>query len=279
MAEQTRVILLTGATDGLGRALAERLSSRTGTTLILHGRSAERLAALADELGGAGAAVHTAIADFTDLAQVHALAAQVAELTDHLSVLVNNAGIGAGDGTREVSADGHELRFAVNHLAAFALTNDLVPLLERGAPSRVVNVASLGQSPVDLDDLALTRDYEGHRAYTRSKLAMVAAGFALADRLDSSRVTVNSLHPASFMPTKMVLDSGAQPIDTLESGVEATLRLVLDPALDGVSGEFFKGTESARALEQAYDHDFRNRLWDASVRLTTPRAAEHINAT
>lgn len=131
-----RVILLTGATDGLGRALAQSLAGEPDTTLILHGRDPGRLAELASSFQGAAATVHTVRADLSDLAQVRGLAKDVAALTERLSVLVNNAGIGSGepDGReRRVSADGYELRFAVNHLAAFALTQHLLPLLEAGA--------------------------------------------------------------------------------------------------------------------------------------------------
>src|SRR5699024_8724959 len=136
-----------------------------------------------------------------DLAQVRAMPDAVADLTDRLDVLVNNAGIGSGaDDTRELSADGYELRLAVNHLAPFALTLRLLPLLEVGAPSRIVNVASGAQQVPDLDDLHLVHGYSGSRAYAQSKLAMITAGFVLSGKLPPEVVTVNSLHPATLMP-------------------------------------------------------------------------------
>jgi NAD(P)-dependent dehydrogenase (short-subunit alcohol dehydrogenase family) len=210
--------------------------------------------------------VLTVRADLSVLAEVHALADEVAGLTDRLDVLVNNAGVGYGD--RTLTVDGNELRFAVNHLASFALTRRLLPLLTAGAPARVVQVASLGQSPIDFDDLTLAHDYSGTRAYGVSKLAMITAGLAFAARLPASDVTVNSLHPGTYMPTKMVMDTIGYSIDTLETGVESVLHLVRDPALVGVTGRFYDRLREARASEQAYDPAIQQRLWDVSVALT-----------
>lgn len=265
-------IVITGATDGLGRALAGRLADRENVTLFLHGRSAEKLADVAAELEGSAARVEILPpADLSRLAQVHALAAAIADRADRLTVLVNNAGVGgkALEGpSATLTEDGHELAFAVNHLAAFALTNDLLPLLDQGAPSRIIHVASLGQAPIAFDDLTLREDYSGHRAYAQSKLAMIAAGLVLAARLDPNRTTVNSLHPATFMPTRMVLETGDKPIESLESGVEATLRLISDPDVKGVTGQFFKTLEPVRARDEAYDREIQQRIWDVSVALT-----------
>lgn len=271
----TRVIVLTGATDGLGRALADTLADRPATRLILHGRNPDRLAALRAELADRPAEVTTVRADLSELAQVHRLADEITALTDQVTVLVNNAGVGGGepDGDdRRLTADGNELRFAVNHLAAFALTRRLLPLLAAGAPARVVNVASLGQAPIAFDDLTLAHGYDGMRAYCQSKLAMITTGFDLAARLPADQVTVNSLHPATYMPTKMVLQSVGHSVDTLETGVAATLRLIDDPALDGVTGRFYDRTREARALPDAYDADLRRRLWDVSEQLTARRS-------
>lgn len=266
-----RVIVLTGATDGLGRALAGRLATEPSTHLILHGRSAERLDALRGELAGQPAHVETVRADLAELAQVRRLADDIAGLTDHITVLVNNAGVGAGepDGTtRRLSIDGNELRFAVNYLAPFALTQRLLPLLDAGAPARIVNVASIGQNPIDFADPTLARGYTGQRAYGQSKLALITYGLALAKRLDPARVTVNSLHPATYMPTKMVLDSVGHSIDTLDTGLASTLRLIRDPALDSVTGRFYDRTAEARALPEAYREKAQQNLWHLSEQLT-----------
>lgn len=267
----TKTILITGATDGLGRGLADRLAT-DGAALILHGRDPDKLDDVATEIGDAhgGRRPRTVVADLADLDQVRRLAAEVRATTDRLDVLLSNAGIGSGypdSRERQSSADGHELRFAVNYLAGLLLTLGLLPLLRDSAPARVVNVASIGQHPIDFDDVMLERDYGGARAYGQSKLAQIMAGFELAERLPASEITVNSLHPATYMPTKIVLEERGQHADSLEQGVDATHRLVCDPELREVTGRFFDRTEEASANTQAYDAEARAELWRLSLEL------------
>ncbi|GAA5200194.1 SDR family NAD(P)-dependent oxidoreductase [Rugosimonospora acidiphila] len=275
---QPRTVLITGATDGLGRALADRLAAG-GTTLILHGRDRDRLDRAADEIRDAHRVPRprTVLADLAELAQVRRLAADVRAVTDRLDVLVSNAGIGGGepDGrTRRTSVDGYELRFAVNYLAGFLLTVELLPLLRRSAPARVVNVASIGQHPLDFDDLMIERGYSGGRAYGQSKLAQIMSGFELSRRVPAAEVTVNSLHPATYMPTKMVLKEIGYHIDELDEGVAATERLVTDPAVAGTTGRFFDRTRDTRPNAQAYDDHARARLWARSLDLVGLRDTE-----
>ncbi len=266
------VVLVTGATDGLGRGVARQLAA-DGATVHIHGRDPERLATTAAEIERetGNRPVQSHLADLASLEQVRTLADEVERSTDRLHVLVNNAGIGSGKPeltTRQESSDGIELRFAVNYLAGFVLTLRLLPLLRRSAPARVVNVASIGQAPLDFDDPMLERSYDGKRAYSQSKLAQISFGVELAERLDGSGVTVNSLHPSTFMPTKMVLEQYGNPIDTLEAGIEATVRLATAPELDGVSGRFFDRQAEAAADSQAYDPEARRRLWELSAELS-----------
>jgi NAD(P)-dependent dehydrogenase (short-subunit alcohol dehydrogenase family) len=260
-----KVVLITGATDGLGRGLAKAVLA-TGAEVLVHGRSAERIEATVQELGG-GDRVRAYRADLASLSDVHALADAVLDHEPRLDVLVNNAGIGTETGgveQRELSADGHELRFAVNYLAGFALTQRLLGLLERSAPSRIVNVSSLGQQAIDFDDVMLKHGYSGWRAYCQSKLAQILFTFELAPMVQDAGVGVTALHPATFMPTKMV----PSPISTLEEGIEATLRLVADPALGGTTGRFYDGQREARPDAQADGPEARRRLWELSERLT-----------
>ncbi|MDN5763118.1 MAG: SDR family NAD(P)-dependent oxidoreductase [Microlunatus sp.] len=263
-----RTIVITGATDGLGRAVALSLAA-DGHRLILHGRRSEALAALADEVGATGTEKPAiVVADLSSLAEVHTLPDQIGAVTDHVDVLVNNAGVGGGepDGhDRRLTVDGHELRFAVNYLAPFDLTHRLLPQITDGG--RVVNVASLGQAPVRFDDLSSEHGYDGWLAYNRSKLALITWGFTLAER--QHRVSVNSLHPGTYMPTKMVLDNAISQIHTLKSGVEATTRLIVDPGLEGVTGRFYDRLRQTPAhVDQAYDRSVRERLWQLSLELT-----------
>lgn len=268
MTSSERTILITGSTSGLGRALAHTLSSRPGR-LILHGRSRDKLDSLREELAESEAAIDTVTADLAEQSQVRRLADEVAERTGQLGVLVNNAGIGKGRGdVREVSPDGIELRLAVNHLASFVLSLRLLPLLEAGAPARIVNVASGAQQPVDFDDLQLMRGYTGSRAYAQSKLAMITTGMQLAEKVSAEAVTVNSLHPATLMPTAMVEEGYGHTIDDLETGRAATMRLIESADLAGVTGRYFSRTEPADARDEAYDPDYRRRLWQLSEDLT-----------
>jgi NAD(P)-dependent dehydrogenase (short-subunit alcohol dehydrogenase family) len=259
-------ILVTGATDGLGRALATRLAG-DGATVLAHARSEERgREALGDLLDGPGD-VRLVVGDLASLAEVRALAEQI---PDRLDVLVNNAGIGSslpGDGVRMESADGYELRFAVNYLAGFLLTALLRDRLVAAASARIVNVASAGQMAIDFDDVMLEDGYDGVRAYCQSKLAQVMHAFDLADELRADGVTATALHPGTYMPTKMVFHAGVTPATPLEQGLEATWRLAADPALDGVTGAYFNGTREARADAQAYDAGARRQLRELSERL------------
>jgi NAD(P)-dependent dehydrogenase (short-subunit alcohol dehydrogenase family) len=264
-----QTILVTGATDGLGRALAGALAAR-GATVLLHGRSQERLEDTRRELAAAAGNVGSYIADFAALDDVRRLAGAVEQRHERLDLLVNNAGIGGGkNGTREESVDGYELRFAVNYLAPFLLTKLLLPLLRRSEPARIVNVASAGQARIDFDDVMLERRYSGSRAYAQSKLAQIMFTFELAERLraEGAGVTVNALHPASLMNTKMVFESYGYTMSTIEDGVEATLRLAVSPELEGVSGRYFDRLREARPNAQAEDADARRRLWRLSDQL------------
>ena len=268
---RSRTVLITGATDGLGRALAHRLAAG-GDTVLLHGRDQARLDATADAIRDEHgmARPSTFRADLAELAQVRELAAAVRGATDRLDVLVSNAGIGGGepDGReRRESKDGYELRFAVNYLAGFLLTQELLPLLRSSAPARVVNVASIGQQDIDFDDVMLEHDYSGMRAYCQSKLAQISSAVELSERVPASEVTFNSLHPATYMPTKMVLQEVGHSIDSLETGVEAVWRLVTDPRLAGVSGRFYDRQRESEALDQAYDKQARARLYQLSLKL------------
>ncbi|HEX2180774.1 MAG TPA: SDR family oxidoreductase [Rubrobacteraceae bacterium] len=259
-------ILVTGATDGLGRRVASDLAAG-GATVLLHGRNRERLDSTLGEIRRETGSerLDSYLADLSSLGEVRALAQQVLAEQDRLDALVNNAGVIERE--RRESEDGHELTFAVNYLSHFLLTLLLLPLLRDSAPARIVNVASVGQSPIDFDDVMLEHGYSAMRAYRQSKLAQVMFSFELAERLEDSGVTVNALHPASLMETKMVRETFGYTMSTVEEGAEATVRLATSPELEGVTGRYFDGTREARADRQAYDEGARKRLWDLSEEL------------
>ena len=266
-----KTALVTGSTDGLGRAVARALASR-GYRLWLHGRNEERGRALTEEITAQGGEARFVRADLASLSEVRQLAAALRG-QPRLELLINNAGIGPttpGVSGRELSAEGLELRFAVNYLSGFLLTRLLLPLLEHSAPARIINVASGAQYPLDFDNLMLERAYSGMRAYAQSKLAQILFTFDLAQQLRTSGVTVTCLHPATYMDTSMVRAMGVAPVNTVADGAAAVVRLACAPELAGTSGEYFNGRDTARAHAQAYDEAARRRLAEASARLTCP---------
>ena len=268
--EQT--ILITGATDGLGRGVAAELAAG-GATVLIHGRDETRIAETIEGIRAdtGNDELHPYRADLSSLEEVRELAGRIGDERDALHCLVNNAGIGTsepGGGERLESADGHELRFAVNYLAGFLLTRLLTPLLARSAPARIVNVASAGQASIDFDDVMLERRYDETQAYLQSKLAQVMFTIDLAEELRDQGVTVNCLHPSTFMPTKMVLAAGRAPASSLEDGIRPTVRLIADPELDLTTGTYFDREHESAAHSQAYDDEARRRLRELSELLT-----------
>jgi NAD(P)-dependent dehydrogenase (short-subunit alcohol dehydrogenase family) len=265
-----KTVLVTGSTDGVGRYVAARLAA-DGAKVLIHGRDKVRGQALADEIRRLGKGEVTFYqADLSSLAETRKLAEAV--LADHrrIDLFISNAGIGSqNEGPeRQTSADGYELRFAVNYLSGFLLARLLLPLLKASAPSRIVNVASLGQHPIDFDDVMITKNYSGSRAYAQSKLAQIMFTIDLADELKGSDVTVNSLHPATYMNTTMVRAGGITPISTVEQGGAAILHLAEGDDMAGKTGLFFNGMQQAKAIPQAYDEAARQRLRALSLELT-----------
>ncbi|OLE27555.1 MAG: 3-oxoacyl-ACP reductase [Actinobacteria bacterium 13_1_20CM_3_71_11] len=267
----TDAVLLTGATSGLGAWLAPRLGA-AGLTVLVHGRDPERVAAAVAAVRDSGGKAEGYVADLASLDECARLAAAVAGRGD-LRILVNNAGVGFGapGADRELSRDGHELRWAVNYLAPVALTRGLLKALRANAPGHVVNVGSIGQHPIDFTDLRMDRGYDGTVAYRRSKLALAAWTFDLAGEVAADGIRVDCIHPASLMPTAMVRESGYGTLSTVEEGGAATLRLILD---DAGTGRYFEGTRQTRARPEAYDPAVR-----AALRAATDEALAHVPLT
>lgn len=270
LAQQT--ILITGSTDGLGKQTALALA-RQGATVLLHGRNQQRLETTRHEIQDATGNSHleTYLADLTELSAIHSLAEHVQAQHPQLDMLINNAGVGSGKligGRRELSRDGYELRFAVNYLAPFLLTHLLLPSLRHSPPARIIHVGSVGQSPLDFDDIMFEHRYNGFDAYRRSKLALMMFTIDLADLLKEEHITVNCVHPASLMNTKMVREVIPFAQSTVEEGLRSVMHLATSPALDNVTGRYFDQQQEARAHPQAYDVAARRRLRQISEHLT-----------
>jgi NAD(P)-dependent dehydrogenase (short-subunit alcohol dehydrogenase family) len=255
-----KTALVTGSTDGVGRMVAMRLGA-SGWRVLVHGRDRGRGEEVVAAIKASGGAAEFLQADLSALSEVRRLADAVTRATQRLDLLINNAGIGTGgpQGKREESADGYELRFAVNYLSGFLLTHLLLPVVKKSAPARIVNVSSLGQQAIDFTDVMLMHDYSGMRAYRQSKLAQILFTIDLAQELEENGVTVNCLHPATFMNTTMVRQFGT-PISTVEEGADAIMKLAVGAELAGHSGLYFNGQREAKADRQAYDAQARSRL-------------------
>ncbi len=263
--EQT--ILITGATDGIGKLTALNLTKQNAHVLI-HGRNKEKLVRVVEEIinKSGNKNVEGLAADFSSLGEVRRLAEEVLIKYPSLDVLINNAGAGMAD--PRLSKDGYELRFAVNYLAPFLFTQLLLPALKNAAPSRIVNVSSIGQHPVDFDDVMLENNFDGVRAYRQSKLALIMFTFDLAEKVRDENITVNSLHPGTYLNTNMVRRWNITPLGEAESGADAEVYLSVSPELNGVSGKYFNVKTEAKANPQAYDTEARKRLWDLGLQLT-----------
>src|SRR5215469_8378962 len=264
-----KTILVTGSTDGVGCVVAQKLAD-WGAHIVVHGRNSDRGERLVHSIEAAGRGGATFYrADFAALADVRRLADEINHKFGRIDILINNAGIGSGgrDATRQMSADGYELRFAVNYLSGFLLTRLLLPLLMQSKPARIINVASLGQHPIDFNDVMLTHGYSGSRAYAQSKLAQIMFTFDLARELEGANVTANCLHPATYMDTTMVRQSGVTPMSTTEEGARAILHLAVAAPFDRQTGLFFNGLNPSRANPQAYDMHAREQLRSLSVEL------------
>src|SRR5215831_18109594 len=262
-----KTVLVTGSTDGVGRYVAKRLASE-GANVLIHGRDERRAKELIEEIRRDGHAAPIFYqADLSSLAGTRKLVDAVTSDHKRLDVLVSNAGIGSRTlgAERRQSADGFELRFSVNYLSGFLLVYLLLPLIKAAAPSRIVNVASLGQQAIDFDDVMITKNYSGTRAYSQSKLSQIMFTIDLANELKGSGVTVNSLHPATYMNTTMVRAGGITPMSTVEQGGAAILHLVQGDDVANKSGLFFNGMNEMKANAQAYDAVARKKLRELSL--------------
>lgn len=261
------VVLVTGSTDGLGREVA-LATAATGAHVIVHGRDRDRGLEVVERIAAAGAgSASFHAADLGSMAEVRALGEAVLGDHDRLDVLVNNAGIWRpGETARRTSVDGHELTFAVNYLSHFLLTRILLPVIPASPASRIVNVSSGAQAPIDFDDPMLSEGYTGSRAYAQSKLAQILFTFDLAEELADTGIRVNALHPATFMDTTMVLSAGVRPRSSVEEGLGAVMALIISGEIG--SGGYFDGLRPARAHAQAYDGEARARLRRLSEALT-----------
>lgn len=274
-----KVCVVTGASGGIGRMTALELARR-GATVIAVARNRARGEALvrAVERQGGGGRAEFVAADLSSQAEIRRLAGEIGSRFPAIDVLVNNAG--GMFGRRQLSVDGIEMTFALNHLGYFLLTHLLLPSLQAAAPARIVNVASDAHWRVtlDLDDLQSERDYRGFPVYSRSKLANVLFTYELARRLAGSGVSANALHPG-FVASDIGAANGwtgrwtwramtALAATSVRAGARTPVHLASEPALEGVSGGYFVKRQPAPSSEESRDEGKARRLWEISAELT-----------
>jgi NAD(P)-dependent dehydrogenase (short-subunit alcohol dehydrogenase family) len=257
-----KTIFITGATDGLGKATALKLASQ-GYELILHGRNPKKGKQLVSEITAHtnNARLHYYNADFADLAEVKNLARQIRLKHSHLHTLINNAGLGVETSRRE-SKNGLEMIFQVDYLATYVLSQMLLPLLKKLPQGQIINVASAGQAPIDFDDPLLTKSWTGIQAYCQAKLGQIMLAFEMAAQHPD--MLINALHPASYMPTKIVTHMFT-PQSKISDGV-ASMEALVSNTKD--TGKYFFQTREDQAMSQAYHHKARQQLMELSRNLT-----------
>jgi NAD(P)-dependent dehydrogenase (short-subunit alcohol dehydrogenase family) len=263
----TKTILITGATDGIGLAAAVEFT-RMGHHVIVHGRSATRAeqAVRTIKRETKNQNVDFVLADFASLAHVRDMAKRVNEKYERLDLLINNAGVIMKK--RVITEDRFEMTFQVNHLAHFLLTNLVLDLVRRSAPARIVTVASgtHRSGRIEWDSLNGEDSFDSYNAYATSKLANVLFAFELAARLEGSGVTSNALHPG-VINTKL-LRAGFSPFGANAAhGAEGLVYLATAPQLGGVTGKYFDRMKETTAAPAAHDRALRKKLWQVSADL------------
>jgi retinol dehydrogenase 14 len=274
---KNKTVLVSGATDGIGKQTALELALR-GARVLVHGRSRrsgkETVEAIRKRSGNAD--VHYLHADLSSFGQVNDLAAKVTRKYGELDVLVNNAGVFLRE--QLFSEDGISRVFAVNHLAHFSLTLQLLPLLLGSPQGRVVTVSSVAHvnSPrIDFSDIEEINSYIDYSAYALSKLANVLFSNELARRLEHTHVTSNSLHPGAVSTKLLHAGFGTTGLD-VEEGCKTSVFLAFDDSVTGVSGRYFSKLEETEASALSYDPTVRKNLWQLSEEVCGIRMEDFI---
>jgi retinol dehydrogenase 14 len=278
-----KVVLITGGTSGIGKAVATALAAM-GAEVVVTGRSRERGEAAVEEIRRASGkeGVSLALADLTVQAEVRTLAEEFGRSHDRLDVLINNAG--AVFSKRVETADGLERTLALNHLAPFLLTNLLLGLIKDSAPSRIITVSSEARrgAEIDFDDLQSERKYRGFPVYGKSKLANILFTYELAERLRGTGVTANCVHPGA-VSTNFGMNNGGVMVllfralkpfmRTPEQGADTLIYLASSPEVEGVSGRYFGDRKVISSSEEPHGVSAQKRLWEASEELTNLKVA------
>jgi NAD(P)-dependent dehydrogenase (short-subunit alcohol dehydrogenase family) len=277
-AMKDRIVMVTGANSGIGKAASLALA-KMDATVVMVARSKERGEAAKAEIikESQNNSVDLLLADLSSLESVQQLATEFQKKYSKLHVLINNAGL--FNRKRHVTTDGYENTFATNYLAPFLLTNLQLGLLRASAPSRIINVSSVGHynGHINFEDLNLEKEYGGWKAYGQSKLALVLFTHELAKKLRGSGVTVNAVHPGTvatniwtrpFGPAGFITALPKLFMASPEKGAETIVYLASSPDAQSLSGEYLEKLKVKKSSEESYDEEIAQRLWDVSAKLT-----------
>lgn len=269
-----KLCLVTGANSGIGRSTSHALA-KMNATVVMVCRDRRRAEPVRDEIKAAtgNPNVELTICDLSSQADIRRFAAGFTKTHDRLDVLINNAGIVVRK--RSLTEDGIESTFAVNHLGYFLLTNLLLDLLKKSAPSRIVNVSSAAHTygEVDFDDLQGGKKYGGFAAYANSKLANVLFTYELARRLEGTGVTANCLHPGPVATG--LFRNLPKPIEALiklvtispDKGAETSVYVASSPEVEGVTGKYFAKKRERKTSKESYNEEAAHRLWEVSEKM------------
>jgi NAD(P)-dependent dehydrogenase (short-subunit alcohol dehydrogenase family) len=265
-----RTVLITGSTDGIGKATAIGLA-QMGAKVILHGRDIKKGRRVREEVAKTTGSdqLDLFIADLASQRQVRKLAADVMERHERIHVLINNAGTFLPE--QRLTEDGLETTFAVNYLATFLLTHELLDLLKNSGPSRIINVASIAHwnAKVEWNNLQGEIWYDGFQAYALSKLGIIFFTYELAERLKDSGVTANCLHPGVIKTKLLRAGFGDYPGNPPEKGARTPIYLASSPEVEMVSGKYFESCRPTRSSPLSYDRTTREKFWRISESLSS----------
>ncbi len=265
-----KVVLVTGSTDGIGKQTAMSIAGK-GARVLLHGRNSSKGEKVLEEIRRATQSSRLQLfqAELSSAEEIRKMAEEIRESYDRLDVFINNAGTFQQE--RRLNDDGLETTFAVNYLAQFRLTRELLGLLEESASGRIVNVASAAHwnaRTMDWDNLQGEERYDGFAAYAQSKLAVVLFTYALARRMEGTVVSANCLHPGVIKTKLLRAGFGDHPGDTPEKGARTSVYLALSPEVEGMTGLYFERCKPVRSSPVSYNQELQEKLWRISEELT-----------